>query len=870
MGLSGGELVGHKTNYAKSVTLGIGSHNLISDYVNWLKTLVMTSAPGDKKVNCANIMYAVPRLAATFHLAPLIPPAESDLIGVNSPYFDKLRHLNALYPIQADLEALVSFGMCCPIAFSAAQHLFWHYKQSSDLPALPLQGGLCQPRDEGQILYGLLVAFSNLSQYESIIELLQLRGLLSCAIQCLLGFLPQFNNTKAAAMKRTEVLGNGLGQIIEGVHWISKDIKMNLWEENANNERPRDRAFWLLSAVESLQWPDNSEFGIVDSLYSFLVPEVRATKKKTITKKAEEAESEDLFKAYLDGLSLFLNQITFYFNIRCLTPDEKKNLACNLQRRLRTEVAKIASLSATVSMWHAQQAHVGLSNDFETSIAAVAQALLNVSDPRRVTYKDVHTERRISLARGDLERLDIYKDSSNEPSDLISRLNWPWGVYENIETPDRAIGHAISLNVLNSGTIDLDFDEERNLLAIASERSQIELGSYLHDAVARIRVTDFKRIISEEDVKENWYETPFDEYYIEFDKLRQTDGSVDEFALRGSKEGLFYKQLLEAEAKKLGNKPIILDIGVGYGRLAEKLIKDGLISKENYHGVDLSPIMISACEKLVPKDHLYQCNMNDVEGLFAGKGLRPDVVICAFTTFGCYRGDADLKTLRGLANVVNQYGLLIIEQHNPLKDEIKQSVLVHELKINGKKVELVKTTHLMRYQDWADYIGQYRYYELKPEGACPIRTDPYCVRLYSDNWLRKNLEEMNLYAEFCADFEVNKSYNDHRTDATTMICVARKLPVKLHDLKNAVKKAIEFWAYIKRFFQKQATRLKDCPQQIMNYAKTEDDAVLRAVLEQRPAADELELMIKSIDRDVNDGNAAKYVTILGKWFKTML
>ena len=128
---------------------------------------------------------------------------------------------------------------------------------------------------------------------------------------------------------------------------------------------------------------------------------------------------------------------------------------------------------------------------------------------------------------------------------------------------------------------------------------------------------------------------------------------------------------------------------------------------------------------------------------------------------------------------------------------------------------------------------------------------------------------MNFYVNFYADFELNKSYKDHRKDATIMICVARKLPVTPHDLENAIRKAIEFWLYIKRFYGEEARSLQDCPKQIVNYAETRDDVVLRAVSEQRPDVGEVDLITNSTVREVRPDNVNRYLAILTKWFQTI-
>ena len=715
-------------------------------------------------------------------------------------------------------------------------------------------------------MYGLLGTFSNPDQHLNIIKEFWANGLSSCALQCLLGFLPQFNETTEAVMTRTE--GKSPGHVVAGIRWISQEEKIKLWEEYAENDKPRDRAFWLLSAVESLQWAGFSEFGVVDSLYSFLLSK---DCDENGLRKIRDVENDTQLEAYLDRLWLFLKQITFYFNIKNLEDDEKADLACKLQTKLRTEVANLASLAATVGMWHMQQINANSSNNDDDRIGKVAQALLNISDPLYVTCQDEYTGNCITRARVDLDSLDIYRDIDAEPGEMFSRLNQPWGIYEDIEKPEIEVGSPVRLSIPNHGNIELGFSEEGKDLFTAFDRSRLELGRYLHDAITRVQNLDSDRIRSEVDVEDDWYKSAFDDYYIAFDKIRQNDPAITEFSLRKKEEKHFYEELLMAEIEELGHKPVVLDIGIGYGRLAQKLIDKKLISAEDYHGLDLSQIMLSACREFLPTIPLYEGSMHELKALLKKIGLEPDVFIWAYSTFGCYRNDTDLKTLRGLAEVVKPYGLVVIEQHNPCKANNGKYILEHgPLEIDGKEIKLYKTTSLVREGDncdWADYTGQYNYYEFSPRSHSPLlRKISYCVRIYTDNWLKRVLEEMDFHVEFFADFDSNKPYNDHRTDATVMICVARKLPFRLAELKNAIKKAIDVYLWIKSGFSDESEEKKKLSKMNIKNIDPDNERVVLSVLKLRPTALEVKFMIES---NYSGKNANYFADILSKWFRTI-
>lgn len=851
----------------RKVDIGIGSHSLITDYVNWFKSLIIDSAPKGKNVICANIMYTIPRIGGTFHLAPLIPPGNFPIIGVSSPFFNKLNDLNIQFPNQADLEQLLKFGNNCPIAINSARDLLHYYNNGKKLPLLPIKGQLSNPIIEMDILHGLITAFSNPDSYKNIVIDFNSEGVLSTAIQCLLGFLPQFEKTKAATMKQDGNPNEKTGEVIEGIRWVSKDIKMNLWEKNAKNNKPRDRAFWLLSYIESLQWVDDSEFGAVDSLYDFLISN------KLANKKSEEDSST---KTHLDDLWFFLNQISFYFNVSTLNKSDKEKLSKNLKSRLQAEVSRIASLAANVSMWHLQRAELKGSRQNST-MAALAQAILNISSPQALTYFDSNTKNNLSLLRKTIDEYDHYNNGDKAPGEIFLRLCNPWGVYEKgIISTEKDI-YPILIQMPNMGSIKMAFNNNKDIQAIDSENITLELRQYLHDCFLRNQPNEIENIFSGIKADEEWYKKAFDEYYIAFDLHRHKDNQNPEFELREGKEEYFYKNLLSQEFDYPNDNIKLLDVGIGYGRLTQKLKNTNLISMSNYHGLEYSKVMINKCKGKYPDIIVHEGDMRDELCHFSNQNIKFDIGVFAFTTFGCYRDIKDLQTLTAIGDIINPYGLVIIEQHNPMRKIDKPIIDYKNVQVGERTCRLLKTSrtiHNEKSEDYADYTGEYLYYQTNDYGAEMVKHDLYCIRLYADSWIKQTFETMNFHTDFYADFDLEKGYSDYMSNAIVMICVAKKLPCSSDKYKTALKNIGHIWDWIGSnikdydFEKKLVNKIKKI---LKDIEENGSDKYLSSFVRVEPKIDDLEKICNIYVNHKFNRNESKeaIANILKQWFGKM-
>lgn len=842
---------------SSNITLGVDLHELICSYVTWLKELIIDCAQGHVTVHCANIMYNIPRIGATFHIAPINLPDKPPIVGTQSPFFKAIRKLGLSFPTSMDLDALLQYGLRCQLAVSPARFLF-EFFDSNDVPQLPIRKCLSQPQSSEEMIRGLLEIFSNLDTNEHILWKFAEQGCLSYVVQCLLSFLPQFDHTKAAILDRKEDTPPS-DQIVNGIYWIPQDLKIEIWKANAKNDSPRDRAFWLLSAVESLQWQEKSEFGLIDSLYSFLVEDDQ-----------KEGKGTDLIPS-IRTLKFFLEPIKLYFNVdtEYLSPEKKRMFATTLRARLRNAAFLFADFAALVSTWLIQQKREVLSVPEESLSMTAIEAILNLSNPELISFRNKYKQEKLWIKRYDLTQFDCYNKEKTEPASLFTMLNRPLGLYDEISMDEHSTSqelHKMCLHIPQLGTIELHFLEPLGFPEDTQKESSLSISRYLHHIIAPTSALVSTIVPPNNGDLDSWYSKAFDEYYVYFDKSRQENKQIKEFKLRKDKESFFYKSLLKEVANQVKRKITVLDIGVGYGRLAKQIIDKGIIDGSSYHGLDISSTMLNECRKTISEANLQQGEMSRLAELFKDESF--DVIIFSYTTFGCYADDRDASVLECVKNILKPYGLLIIEQHNP-KRRVDTPVLVHgPLQVGQKRVLLIKTTHKdqnLQGEEFWDYTGKYKYYELIEEQdiLLPLKVHSYRVRLYTERWMSQALQQ-DFIIDIYADFDKERPYDKYQSDATFMIYVAWKLPFKIDDLQNAIMGAEEVlvWAYncglIKR---------EDFLYKLNENSFNLTEEMVRNVLKLRPTIEDVELLKKN-NRTHNENLDA--VEILRSWFNTNL
>jgi SAM-dependent methyltransferase len=701
------------------------SHQLISKYVEWLKKKVQKSiqcVEDPKSVFCVNIMYNVPRFSGTLHLTDFTKPGEACVFASTSPFFKEVYKINAIFTTKEDIRKLVNFGISYSTTRTAAVEILRSWKDKEKFPELILLPTLkddeCQiPSTIEDILTGLLITFSDLKKYLPIITKLQGNGHLSAVVQCLLSFLPQFNNPKAALMKHSRVNADESEvKVIGGIRWVPQALKIKAWNDNTDSANSQDRAFWLLSAIESLQWPDKTEFGVVDSLYDFLFP--------SETGETSTENSLDIFlDCYIHKLKFFLEPITFYFNVQEMEDGEKVKLADRLRIELKAEIARMADLTRKVGIWYLLQDNSECSH-LDSRATLILKAILNISGPQYLSFNCTENGETIILSN------DASSPETDQESqiDFFDILLYPYGIYNQTDILKTSeVGDSFIFDI-SEGRLELRYGKEQNVPCF--ESGKIELCNYLHEAMKSI---PYFKVSKEVD----WYVTAFHKMYKEFDEIRQEE----DFARIKNEVNYIYKVLNGLDVDKC----TIADIGVGYGRLAKKLLKENDIKIIGY---DHSEELLKLCEDdlRIQNKSLYDIVHGDfleISEKLSNYINKVDLALMMFTTFGCYgNDDQNIKVLKMAYDLLRPGGKLIIEQINPFKYLLTTGLDKQWQHYSGRECfsewELYKSSCFLNDDEnaFTKYFGHYYY--IQKNGVHELkRCDFYELRLYTLDWFNK-------------------------------------------------------------------------------------------------------------------------------------
>jgi len=146
-----------------------------------------------------------------------------------------------------------------------------------------------------------------------------------------------------------------------------------------------------------------------------------------------------------------------------------------------------------------------------------------------------------------------------------------------------------------------------------------------------------------------WYETIFDERYVEFYDVLRSGATAD-------RDVDFIERALDLEPGMA-----ILDLGCGQGRHAIPLAERGY----RVTGLDLSETMLHRAQRFA-HDHSVrvewvQRRMEDLDGLGPF-----DAVVCLFTVWGYYGDEGDANVLEHIHHVLRPGGRLMLDLSNYL------------------------------------------------------------------------------------------------------------------------------------------------------------------------------------------------------------
>lgn len=694
-----------------------------------------------RKFRNITILHFDPRLGAYFHL---IPGQQLALGGPASEYFKTfcLLRPRPTMPHKADLEALIEFATMRP-------HVSWSITQLMRAGAHRILGMPDGSASSSQFLRQVLHVFARPGTKKSTdyISAFNNGPFLPQVVRSLLMLLPQYPVATGSAMFSDSAKADF------SANWVDVDKKSRHWRKIANSSgrssaaKPATRLFSLLSAVESLLWESNTVLGSISNIYEFLRPD------------------------FIDGtaprLQMALSGLSAYVVLEADLRDTSALNRCEdaLRRTLREHIDVLSGLAASIAVAqvHRERGRCDEMNNWPSS--AIAQGLLGFVAPEAIYYRDTYIDdsgdpqhHAVGLSRGELSVLDR-RGGKGEVSPLLRSCRNTWGIYQHTTTPagdwdcQSQCGHDNLFGVCRTAdTVRICTHGDRAKAQVQCVFNTAAGASCIQESSlfsGHILGRLCEEALNVRNTSPEWYEEAFGELYVAFDKKRQSR-TDRQFTLR-KHETDFYAELITKRAHVVNSaRPLrILDIGIGYGRLAEKLLKIPAVKLE-LHGLDISRHMLDEAAKVpgIERQHLYLGDMQDVANILVERRDYYDLAILAFTTFGCYESHAaNRRTLAGVASVLQPGGVLIIEQFHP--SHVPEDPMILEETIQGRRIRLTKHTHIVDGSDDTHrlYAGEYLYSCVPPSGTRLFRRDSYCVRLYTDGWFREQLPQAGFEAD---------------------------------------------------------------------------------------------------------------------------
>lgn len=724
-------------------------HEFIGQLTDYIETTVITKIrtvfpqqPTDSVDINLDILYRNPRLKAMYYFLPL--KDNEHLPAVHSGYYEYLNSLlnsnDRLLPSLNDMSPFIKSAMNSQHTITALNSFrrhpslnkFFQQQESVELFGAGASSNM-------SLLTNMFALF--LKRNDKFFQILNEYKLLSSIVQILLGVLPQFDGAECALMEKDKKFD---------VYDMNK--KIGGWDKcrKISTVKPETKLFYLLSIIESLRWPGESSFIVINNIYDFLTG-----KKGAFTFPIRQ---------------LPLSRLSLYINVRGIEADRLKPY---LRQILREQVDVFQQLVRQFNIATFRHALSSDGNISQHCTDLVAQGMANLMSPDEIEI--------IKEAENKKELITTYvRDEESIPSEIIES---PWGVYKRrgdsmINKQDIQRSHFYELidNGIRLNYVDMDSSIQVRWTSNKREHRASTLSPlFLGDLLSQLRSLPWQ--LSLQDDRE-WYLRAFDEYYYNFDKVRQVDPRHME--LRQHESDFYLKVFDVFHSDKSSLK--VIDIGIGYGRLAKKLLD---IKKYQFdlYGLDISAKMTSFVKEYIPNNQVKihtgeMIEINDVlkKDLF-------DVAIMAFTTFGCYESNLQNHyTLKSAFLSLKPGGLLIIEQFNPNWNK-KIELYDSTADVSNEQYYLLKTTEFVRpleTSEYTSYCGDYLYYRLTSKGKQLVRRDHYNVRLYKKAWLQNALINIGFPSAqiyFYSDFDSSKPYADNPDEEIQpqiMICVARK------------------------------------------------------------------------------------------------
>jgi ubiquinone/menaquinone biosynthesis C-methylase UbiE len=274
-----------------------------------------------------------------------------------------------------------------------------------------------------------------------------------------------------------------------------------------------------------------------------------------------------------------------------------------------------------------------------------------------------------------------------------------------------------------------------------------------------------------------WSQNSFDELYMTFDKQRQAFD--DNFRLRRNRELDFI--VYNSNIKSI-KRPVVVEVGIGYGRVAKKLLDE--LPDIKIKGIDSSKILLNEARKYLRKyreqTELIYCDMRNIFTLGLEKSA--DLILFIFTTFGYFNDYSNKYVLKSAYSLLKPGGILLIEQYNPYR-YIDNSYYIKTYEADFKnigKIFLIKTSNYKKESDnFTTYSGKYYYFIIdrvdNDKVLIPFRLSKYKICLYFESWFADCINDFGrLSSKVKFDWIFDTGEFSNKRDASLMIAKIEK------------------------------------------------------------------------------------------------
>lgn len=508
-----------------------------------------------------------------------------------------------------------------------------------------------------------------------------------------------------------------------------------------------DRLFLFISLLEGFFWNrlrhnDSYKVGafFVGNLYEFLNSILKRGKVKEI----------------IEDNSIYLKPIDFYFYGNPLS--DESILQEEIKSTFNESILAIIQFS---KFYQTNKNYIESRNqlDFVTPYwpKTLIHGLTNIIVPEKIHLINIENKSRSSYAF----ETEKYNSFDNINHELLSK---PWAFYSNVANEEVTFydlhesiiinDNKIIVNTYNplNQKVQLIFEMFQNEdFKELTEMSNHFILNFKHYKYAFKGLVDKFLYINNSVIlnsdSSNWFNRAFCDLYKKFDSKRIDENSIHTSYRKWEEKyfnSLFEKINIESQCNNLID---FIDMGIGYGRLEEKLKK--VLGKSdkyfqlNFIGVDLSYSLLMEAERKNILMKSFHCDFRNIDYLSdwcKKESIKPNLICFIYTTFGYFKEDLEnVEVLKKAYNLLAPGGYLVIEQFNPEKEPIHINDSPEHDKLENDL--LIKTSNFIKYNDsrlktdnYSFYYGNYVYYNLSSTTEEIVKCDSYEIKLYTDIW----------------------------------------------------------------------------------------------------------------------------------------